>query len=737
MIFPSKQRLIAIALWAYLFLNCGHAQVSPPEPLRTAIEVTSLTDTLAGRQLAVDITATVTAVQTDWDGQFFLQDETGGIWVEYLGSNPPSIGDQLLITGQTHPGAFAPIIAKPKWEIRGKAPLPVAKPVAIDDLVLGVHDGQRIQIEGTVRSAKTNENNLEAVLAIGGHRLDVRAPIESIDTTTSLIGSTVRIRGTTATHYNQSLRHLTGVAVYVVRPTDFEILAAEDQDPFELPVTKMNRVAQYRDGMGANRRIHVRGQITHRGPGSMIFIQDDTAALRIMSEQTQGIAVGQEIDVAGFLEFEKHLPFLNDGVFRNASKAESKIKTAKVPTSEIKQGLHHGEIVTLSGKVLDRTTRPILSANGEPVGEATTWLVQGDNLSFTVEYERVSDISTQSVAPIGSTIEATGVCYSDLDSQARLRSVQILLSEEDGIQIIKMPSWLTPRRLLFGLAILTPLLVLAIAWSLTVSKKNARLKVLVREKQEAQNLLQESNDTLEQKVEERSQQLQVEMSARKEARLQFKAVISERTRLARDLHDTLEQALTGIALQLETANKLFASSAEKAETHVRLARRWLQQSQIELRHSIWDLRSRELEQFDLSQALKQSVRRLADSMDLRMNFETKGDRRSLSEVLEENVLRIGQEAMTNIAKHSQASEVWVSLKFESEKLQLEIRDNGKGFENNPDSTSQENHYGLLGMSERASRINGKLDINSSSQTGTIIRLLAPITNSPAKNHLED
>jgi len=731
-----KLSTLAAATALLLWTSPGRAQESPSEPLTSAVEITSLTDTLAGRNLSIQLEGTVTAVEPDWNGQFFLQDETGGVWVEYFGSEGPRIGDRLAITGLSHPGAFAPIIAEPNWSVIGNAPLPIAEPVAIDDLVLGVHDGKRIQIDGTVRTANFNNGHLEATLAIGGHRLEVRSPRDSIENPESLVGSTLRVRGTTATHYNQLLRHLTGVAVYVVDSDDFLVLSPEEMDPFDLPVIDMKRVAQYREGMGSSRRIHARGQVTHRGLGSMIFVQDDTAALRIMSNQVNGLEIGHMVDVAGFLEFEDHLPFLSDGVFKNHSPSEKQILPNRVPTSEIKEGLHHGELVTLSGKVIDRTSRPILSATGDHIGEATTWLIQGDNLSFTAEHESLVS-NRHHGAPVGSTVEATGVCFAEFDPQVSLRSVQILLADPNALLVTEKPTWLTTTRLLIGLAILAPLLLLTIAWSLTVSKKNARLKVLVREKQEAQDLLQEANDTLEQKVEERSKQLQVEMSARRKARVQFKAVISERTRLARDLHDTLEQALTGIALQLETANKLFNTSTDKARTHVSLARRWLGQSQVELRNSIWDLRSRELEQFDLAQALRQSVERLADSMGLKTNFATEGEKRPLAEILEENVLRIGQEAMTNIAKHSEATEVWVEIGYSDSELALTIRDNGKGFDSRPSLTSPENHYGLLGMKERANRISGKLEVESAPNQGTTIRLTTPTENRPATNHLKD
>ncbi|MBK1878481.1 histidine kinase [Pelagicoccus mobilis] len=729
--------LAQVVLLATINPAIAQEEESPPQPLRNIAEITALSDNLAGRQLSIDVTGVVTAAEPSWQGQFFVQDPTGGVWVEYYGNATPPIGSLIKITGQSHPGAFAPIIAAPQWSILETVPLPTAKTVNIDDLVLGVYDGQRVELKGIVRAVKQEGSRYILTVAAAGHRLEVWVPVELIKSPESLIASTIAVRGTTATHYNQDLRHLTGVGIYTTRSEDFEIIALEENDPFHSAIIPIKRVAQHRPGMGSDKRIRISGTVTHKGFGPRLFIQDESAGLRIMSSKSSNINVQDHVEVIGFLEFENHLPVLNDAILRKTSASRQVIDPNPVPIAELKRGLHHGEYIVLDGRVLDRTSRPILDATGNSIGNSTTWLVQGEDLSFTIEYASVADSPIQTVAPIGSLISAQGVCFSVIEEPVELKSVQLLLSELGQIQIIKSPSWLTPTRLLIGLAILGSLLMLAMAWLLTVSKKNARLKVLVNEKQEAQNLLQVANDTLEQKVEERSKQLQVEMSARKEARVQFKAVIAERTRLARDLHDTLEQALTGIALQLETANKLFSTSEKKAQTHISLARRWLSQSQIELRNSIWDLRSRELEQFDLAQALKQSVERLADSMGLKANFATNGEKRPLAEILEENVLRIGQEAMTNVAKHSKATEVWVELSYSDKELNLKIRDNGIGFEAKSKHTSPVNHYGLLGMKERANRISGSFKIESQAEIGTTLYLTTPIENRPATNHLKD
>jgi signal transduction histidine kinase len=124
------------------------------------------------------------------------------------------------------------------------------------------------------------------------------------------------------------------------------------------------------------------------------------------------------------------------------------------------------------------------------------------------------------------------------------------------------------------------------------------------------------------------------MTVCKSAEVEFRAVLTERTRLARELHDTLEQALTGIALQLDTASKLFARNPAEARKPLELARDFLHQSQLELRRSIWDLRSRELEQFDLAEALAIASRQLAAGTGIFIDQETAGERRRLPEIVE-------------------------------------------------------------------------------------------------------
>ncbi|HVU25513.1 MAG TPA: sensor histidine kinase [Opitutus sp.] len=712
-------RPLLVAVLSGIIWSRGALAADPAQPpLNTAAAVLSLTAADAGHRLPVAVAGIVTAAEPDWGGQFFVQDATGAVFVENLADRHPAVGDVVTVTGVSHPGAFAPIISAPHWQVTGHAPLPAPKQVSIENLEAGVEDGWRVEIDGLVRAARPFPGRLELILAIGGYRLEVRAPLLGIDPA-SLIGDRVRVRGTTATHYNAALRHLTSVAVYIPAAADFVILDHEAANPLDQPVIPLNDVAQYRRGSGPGQRVHVRGVVTLQRFGEDVFIQDATGGLRIETDQTERFTPGEQIEAAGFLEYENYLPFLRDATLHPSGATGTPLPPRPVPVADIRNGFHHADVITLRGRIISRSTRPVVRLGGAFSGIVTTWLIHADDFSFTAEREDRVEDPTLAAIPVGSIVDVAGVCFSDIDEGGKLKNLKLLLASSAGLRVVERPSWFTPDRLLAGVGLLSAILLLVALWTLTVSRKNAALQV-------AQKELREAHDTLEQKVVERSAQLQTEMTARRSAELQFKAVLSERTRLARELHDSLEQTLTGIALQLDAAARLFQRSPGDSNAHLQLARNWLRQSQVDLHRSVWDLRSRELEQFDLANALRQTAERLVDGTAIRLDFTTRGDKRPLPETVEENVLRIGQEALTNIAKHARATRVSVALAFEEHALSLRVEDNGIGFTPSPIPAPADNRFGLLGMSERARRLAGRLDIESVPSRGTVVTVEIPL-----------
>jgi signal transduction histidine kinase len=306
-----------------------------------------------------------------------------------------------------------------------------------------------------------------------------------------------------------------------------------------------------------------------------------------------------------------------------------------------------------------------------------------------------------------------------------MRSLQVLVPGWSHVRILKQPSWWTPARLLASLSIVLVVLAAALSWILMVSKNNAALKAVIRDKVKAQEELQQAHDLQEQRVAERTAQLKFETTARKEAEVRFKATLAERTRLAQELHDTLEQSLTGIGLQLDIAAQLFEESPNGGQRQLELARNLMTQSQVELRRSIWDLRSRELEEFDLPSAMRLGAQQILEGTPVAVAVETTGPVRALSEVVEENLLRVAQEALTNVIKHAGASEVRISLEFSPQAVTLRVQDNGRGFSQDSSPGPREGHFGLLGMSERAKRLNGQLRVTSTPGSGTCLEVEIP------------
>lgn len=690
----------------------------------------ALTPARAAAGWPVAVTGIVTAADPNWGGQFFVQDDSAGIFVDYRDGAAPRPGDRVLVRGRTHPGEFAPIISYPHWTLLGHAGLPPAPLVAADALMAGTQDSQRIAVTGIVRRADPDRALWRLTLAVDGFRLTAFTPPVADTTPDHLIGARLRLRGTAATNYHEPLRQLLDVRLHVPRPDDVEILALETTDPFTTSAVPLASVAQYRYDSAPYRRVHVRGVLTLQRIGRDLFIQDDTGGLRLESVAATAFAPGTVIDAVGFVEYDNHLPVLRDATLRPLGPGALPTALA-VPTADLRRGLHHGERLRLSGQVLDQTTRPLPAVGGAPERRQTSWLIQVEDLVCSVAWEApphppATDADAASFPALGSLVQIEGVCDATLDATGHLTHLQLLLARPADLRVLAAPAWWTPRRLGLALAAAAAALGLALVWSWHHIRQNRRLRDLLREIGLARDALRQANDSLEQKVAARTAALQVEMTARKADELQFKGALTERTRLAQELHDSLEQTLTGVALRLNTATKVAARDPAGATTHLQTARHLLHQSQVDLRRSIWDLRSRELEQFDLATALRHCAESLAAAAALTCTCELSTPPDGWPEVVEANVLRIGQEALTNIAKHAQARHVQLRLTADAHTLTLEIRDDGIGFTcADAAALGGLGHFGVIGMQERAKRLTATLTLDSTPGHGTTVRLIVP------------
>jgi signal transduction histidine kinase len=201
------------------------------------------------------------------------------------------------------------------------------------------------------------------------------------------------------------------------------------------------------------------------------------------------------------------------------------------------------------------------------------------------------------------------------------------------------------------------------------------------------------------------------------------AVLEERNRMARDMHDTLAQGFTGVIVQLEAAEHASAHGASTdTNAHIQRARELARQSLGEARRSIRALRPQALENRDLCFVLESSMQQMTAGTGFRAEFRTLGTPRTLSPPLEENLLRIHQELLTNALKHSGATVIRTALSFETAAVRLEVQDDGVGF----DPSKQYDGFGLLGIRERVQQMEGELIVASQpGLCGTKVSVILP------------
>jgi signal transduction histidine kinase len=213
------------------------------------------------------------------------------------------------------------------------------------------------------------------------------------------------------------------------------------------------------------------------------------------------------------------------------------------------------------------------------------------------------------------------------------------------------------------------------------------------------------------------------MTARE--RREYQAVLTERTRVARELHDTLEQGLTGIAMQLEAVAGTVQTSPVAAQQSLEVARHMLRYSLEETRRSVMDLRSQALESHDLPAALATLARQMTLGTPIRAEVRVEGARRRLDAALEHHLLRIGLEAVTNAVKHSGASRVEIVVRFSASATVLVVSDNGCGTRPEEGELGG-SHFGLQGMRERANKIGAILEFERRDQQGTRLVVSVPL-----------
>jgi signal transduction histidine kinase len=215
----------------------------------------------------------------------------------------------------------------------------------------------------------------------------------------------------------------------------------------------------------------------------------------------------------------------------------------------------------------------------------------------------------------------------------------------------------------------------------------------------------------------RVHQIALEFSMRLDER------VHERTRLARDLHDTLLQTIQACKIVADTARDSVTDMPGMREAITKLSN-WLGQATEEGRIALSSLRAASVENTNLSEAIRLGTQEIVSCSLLKAEFEVIGTPKELHPILREEVYRLACEAVRNACVHSGGSRVVVEVAYLNDFV-LRVSDDGKGFSPEVAKKGKQAHFGLIGMKERATRIGGKFRLNTSSDSGTEIALCVP------------
>jgi signal transduction histidine kinase len=209
-----------------------------------------------------------------------------------------------------------------------------------------------------------------------------------------------------------------------------------------------------------------------------------------------------------------------------------------------------------------------------------------------------------------------------------------------------------------------------------------------------------------------------------QVRRQFALVLGERIRMSREIHDTLLQGLAGLALEVDDLAHSLEGTAPGARDRALAMRKRVEDYLRQARLSIWDLRSPELATKDLALALRDAGQRAIGDRPVHLALVVHGESKVCPPRVKEQLLLIGQEAVSNAVRHGNPTRVEVELNCRADRMQLRVSDDGTGFD--PDGMAElDGHYGLRGMQERAQQVRGSVVIHSRPGHGTLVEAVVP------------
>ena len=711
----SLKRLgLALVLSVAASLLPGRAAPAerPSSVLTLVREVRQLRLEAAALQIPVRLQGVITYYDvTNHNGimieMAFIQDETGGICLNFNGASPDpttppvSFGDLVELDGCTKAGKFSPSITglqgRPLTLRRlGRAPLPTPLHPPLNRLLdPSLHD-QWVEISAVLTRKWASSKRPVLYFNTGGLQFQAILP-EPTDLTSipaSWLNQELRLRGVYSAMFNQRGQQY-GLELYVQSAKQIELASGGAAQLFAEQAVPIPDLMRFSDG--ARERVRVKGIVWLQIPGVSLYLGGEDSGLLVQTTTRERLQRGQAVEVVGSPAPGEFGPCLRDAIIRAGEPG---------PAPEPVELLLEQALTADQDARLVRTRARLVDVFEG--GDHRLILLQSGKLTFNARllFSHPPDARAELIP--GSWLELTGICslnarddWTPIDpaqSNYRTRlpsSFTLLVDSPTDVKVLRLPSWWTVDRVAWLAGGVGLLALLAFVW----------VALLRYEVGKQTNLLAAS--------------------------IQREGIREERARIARDLHDTLQQNLTGIMLQTNSAVKRLAVAPERAAEALELVRSMARHSLEEVRYTVLNLRAAELDHVELGQGVRELLASFGqpDSPEVRVVLPETACR--LPGVILNHLLNFIREAVTNAIRHATASNIDVRIARNHEWLEVTIADDGKGFETTGTDHLNTGRFGLRGMRERALKMNAQYQLTSIPGRGTTVTLTLPLEENSA------
>ena len=683
-----------------ILVLCATAAVTgaSSSPVRTAAELKRLLydEPKSGRPFALTGEVRHVRESAQQSVVWALHDESGDVLVTAPRSTLPKEivpGDRVRISGKTVSGKYGIVWPLPTNVVCiAHAATPTPEKINAAEFLSGRHDCRFVRLSGFVKDAFFTEDNPHwaiLVLVSDGEVLNVSLPHGGMDHAyfKGLVGTTVAIDGIVVPSDNSPRRQL-GRILTAAGPDDVRVLTPPSEASVIPSVDAIRGLRPVE--IAALGRHRATGRVLARWRGDRILLKTDLGQLHEI-ELAEGPlpGVGESVEAVGFPESD---------LYRiNLTRAH--VRTTSLPPcpDEPPTDLHPGDLTEVvdgrtlyNPQVYGRLVRVsgIVRSLPRESDEYGLILIETADAQLPVDVSASRNALDRLV--IGCRIEATGRIVLETEDWRpnavfpRIRGIRLVLRAPDDLIVLNRPSWFTPVRLLALLGGLGVLTLLVLVW----------------------------NVFLRHQSEQRGRKLAAEAIAHAESA--FK--VEERTRLAVELHDSVAQNLTGVAMEIEAALQYEDGASPELLRHLHTAWNTLKSCRGELRNCLWDLRSRALEATDMNETIRRTLLPSVKGVTLKIRFNVPRDR--FTDNTTHTVLRIVRELAVNGIRHGGATEILIAGTAEDDGIVFSVRDNGSGFDPDLAPGVLQGHFGLEGIRERVRALGGTLTIESAAGRGT-------------------